>query len=316
VENKQVMKEEAVLQLLTSPDSRLLITTSGYLGAILRFVPLDKMDDDDIPTYKDKVSEELSHYYPIAKNEGVSLSDDFGSGELTPGTLAYHRIQGLITSSSHYRFSSKWFENDLLLAENNPNIYAHFVHITSGGGEAWYLDRLSETINSLVKPFYVLIEKECASAAYYIACHGTVIKALTQNDLIGCIGVMISFWDLTSYFESLGFRKIEEYAHKSDLKNKKYNDLMNGKPKQYIEEELDPLQIQFENEVRRRKQLAALPERHPVVRGETYSANEAIPVGLIDGITTFLDAVKEGYELGQRWANTRSKNRNKILSYI
>jgi ClpP class serine protease len=127
---------------------------------------------------------------------------------------------------------------------------------------------------------------------------------------------MISFWDLTPYFESLGFRKIEEYAHKSDLKNKKYNDLKNGKPKQYIEEELDPLQLQFEDEVRRsRKQLAALAENHPVVRGETYMANEAISVGLIDGVTTFPEALREAYELGQLWMNTH-KNRNKILSYV
>ena len=177
------MKRDSILRLLASPESGLLITRGEYLGALLRFIPLDVLGEDS-PTYRDLVSEELQEY--SASIKGITLSVDFGSDDLPSGSLAYHRIKGLITSdSSWYYFSSKQFEKDLLLSESNPNIHAHFVHITSGGGEAWYLDRLSETIAGLGKPFYVLIEKRCASAAYYIGCHGCKVKALTQNDLVG-----------------------------------------------------------------------------------------------------------------------------------
>lgn len=306
-----------VLQLLTSPDSRLLITNDEYLGALLRFFPLQadgSLVKPDDKLYAEAIKDDLSC---CSSNQQIHLTCEFSSPDLDPLTLAYHRIRGLITSDSYWYFSSKQFEQDLLAAEKNPNITCHFLHITSGGGEAWYLDRVSETMFSLSKPIYTLIEKTCGSAAYYFACHGKVVRALTQNDNIGCIGTMIGFWDMEPYFESLGFRKIEEYAHKSKLKNKKYNDLKDGKPDQFITEELDPLLVQFENTVRKaRKQLKSLPDDHPVVMGETYMADKAIEVGLIDGITTLPEAIEEAYELGSKWKEKQNKTRNKALTLI
>lgn len=84
----------------------------------------------------------------------------------------------MITSNCWWCFSSKKFEKDLLASEANPGIIAHFVHIDSPGGEAFYMDRLSETMRSLVKPVVVLAERVCASAGYLIACHGTKILQL------------------------------------------------------------------------------------------------------------------------------------------
>ncbi len=307
-----------VLQLLTSHCSRLLISEDEYREALLHFVPL--ISDIGTSIYKDDIKyKEVVHceLESISSGNNIYLSDDFNSDELNPGTLAYHRIRGLITSGSYWYFSTKEFEQDLLRAEVNPNITCHFVHITSGGGEAWYLDRLSDTIRSLSKPFYVLIEKTCGSAAYYIGCHGAVIRTLTQNDTIGCIGTMISFWDLEPYFETLGLKKIEEYATGSDLKNKKYNDLRHDKPEQFINEELDPLQIQFKDEVKKcRKQIRTLPDDHPVLRGETYLGSTAKDVGLIDGLCTFNEAIEEAHALGKKWQDSVSKQRNRALSLI
>ena len=303
------------LQSLISSDGRLLITKEEYRQALFELIPLvkgEKVCNDDAPTYKEITSSEFKSF---TLNTEITLTGDYTSDNIPAGSLAYYRIKGLITSSSYWYFSTKEFEQDLLLAEQNPCITCHFLHITSGGGEAWYLDRLSETMRTLSKPIYVFIEKTCGSAAYYIACHGKVVKAFTPNDAVGCIGTMIGYWDIGPYFESIGFKKIEEYATKSDLKNKKYNDLNKGKPKQFIKEELDPLQEQFETEVRQcRPSIAALPEDHPVVRGETYMANIAQTVGLIDGITTFSEAVEEAYELGQEWH--KQKQRNRALSQL
>jgi len=304
------------LQSLLSSNGRLLITDDEYRKALLELLPLTQgaLVGNDYPTYKKIVSEELS---ALSLNNDINLTDQYTADDTPVNSLAYYRIKGLITSSYYWRFSTKEFEQDLLHAEQNPGISCHFLHITSGGGEAWYLDRLSETMRSLSKPIYVFIEKLCGSAAYYIACHGSVVKALTPNDLIGCIGTMISFWNLDSYFESIGFKKIEEYATKSDLKNKKYNDLNTGKPKQFIEEELNPLQEQFESTVRGcRPQIAALPEDHPVVRGETYMGNIAQEVGLIDGIIKFDEALEEAYDLGIKWSESQLQQRNRALSLI
>lgn len=305
-----------VLKILTSQDSKLLCTKSEYIAALLQYLPFAQsaLEMPKPKTYTELVKEELTLF---SSKSNVEITSDYSSTGVNPGAIAYHRIKGLILADYYwYGFSTKQFERDLLAADSNPNLYCHFVHITSGGGEAWYLDRLSETMRSLVKPVYVLIEKTCASAGYYIGCHGTKVMALTQNDSIGCIGTMVSFWDMEPYLKSLGFNKIEEYATKSDLKNKKYNDLKNGKPEQFIREELDPLQVQFETEVRAaRKALKELAEDHPVLRGETYDATNAQPVGLIDGVVTLTDALNEAYEMGLSW-NKKNQIRTRAASFI
>lgn len=311
-------KKAYVIQLLTSPQARLLITHDEYIAALLAYFPLGNQSIstplDEPRTYKEYVADEV---LSITAGLSIPITIDYSSNEIEPGTLAYHRIKGLITADSWWYFSSKQFEQDLLQAEENPNITCHFLHISSGGGEAWYLDRLSETMRSLSKPIYCFVEKVCGSAAYYIGCHGSVMKALTQNDIIGCIGSMIGFWDIDPYFEALGFRKIEEYACISDLKNKKYNDLKSGKPEQYIAEELDPLAEQFREEVRiSRQQLTSLDLDHPTLRGETFDATHAVEVGLIDGVITFNEALAEAHELGEKWHKARNQQRNRILSLI
>lgn len=302
-----------VLQLLTSPNARLLITKDEYIAALLDYFPINSPKaywGENPKTYKDYIKEEFK---VIQAQSKIPITTDFASNELEPGSLAYHRIKGMITSGSYWYFSTKQFEADLLTAESNPNISCHFLHITSGGGEAWYLDRLSETMNALSKPVYTLIERVCASAGYYIGCHGNKVMALTQNDIVGCIGTMIGFWDIEPYFEKLGLKKIEEYAHGSDLKNKKYNDLKAGKPAQYITEELDPLRDQFVAEVRAsRKPFASLPDDDPILRGETFDATHSAGNGLIDGIITFPDALEEANQLGRQWLDKQNKRQHAI----
>lgn len=308
-------KKAYVIQLLTSPQARLLITQDEYVSAMLACFPIGNQIPSvsvDDKSYKDTLSEET-----VLAKSSIPITDNFTSNEIEAGTLAYHRIRGLITAESWWYFSTKQFEQDLLLAESNPNITCHFLHITSGGGDAWYLDRLSETMRSLSKPIYSFVERVCGSAAYYIGCHGNTIKALTQNDTIGCIGSMTAFWDSDPYFEALGFNKIEEYARISDLKNKKQNDLKAGKPEQFIREELDPLAEQFREVVRTaRPELAALQLDHPALRGETFDAAHSIDVGLIDGITTLDEALTEAQELGRKWDETCKQQRRKVLSLI
>lgn len=275
---------------------------------------------NEIPTYQEEthkafksLAEELKKTSEAA---GIPISVDYTSDEIPEGTIAYHRIKGTILADSRYWFSSKQLERDLLSVESNPGFSSHFLHINSGGGEAWYLDRLSQTLRSCSKPIYVLFEKTGGSAAYYIGCHGSTVKCLTQNDSIGCIGTMVAFYDVDGYFEKLGIKHIEAYATKSDLKNKKYKDLRTGKPEQYIEEELNPLCEQFLAEIKTsRPQLAKLPEDNPVFRGETFDALTATQNGLVDGITTLPEAISEAYQLGQNWLSTQ-QFREKASQYF
>ena len=264
---------------------------------------------DDIPTYEEQTKDALKRIQSSFK-QGTStpnLTVDYSSDNLPLLSIAYHRVFGTIFADAVYSFSSKAMERNLLAAEENKSISAHFIHINSGGGEAWYLDRLSERLKNCKKPIYVFIEKYCCSAAFYIGSHGNIISCLTPNDTIGCIGTMISFWDAIPYFEKIGFNFIEEYALQSDLKNKKYNNLRKGKPQQFIEEELNPLAVQFIETVRsNRKSLASLPDDSPILRGETFDGVRSVENGLIDSIVTFEYALSETYDMAKRYSEQQN----------
>lgn len=322
------MNRTYLRQLLLSTN-RLFITADGYASAMMDCFPLISQNapipsafffDQKPPTYKEVAGAALKQLIQSieahSELKDIAITDDFSSQEIPENAIAYHRIFGFITSSSRWYFSSKQFEQDLLIAESNPAISCHFLHINSPGGEAWYLDRLSETMQSLQKPIIVLIEQLCASAGYYIACHSPHVYALTLNEMIGCIGTMMEYLDFEPYYEKLGIKKVSVKSSHSDLKNTIFENLRKGKPEQYINEVLDPLTEQFLAAVKNgRPELTSLPEEHPVFRGEIFDTENSIENGLINGRLTFAQSVAESHRLGQEYTSGLQLKK-RALSYV
>ena len=279
----------------------LLITAEAYASAVMDVFPLTPVSQIVIPKkYAEICQQALSIIQ--AEYPDFNITTDFSSNELASSSIAYHRVFGFITSSSRYYFSSKQLEKDLMAAEANPAISCHFFHINSGGGEAWYLDRLSETISSLKKPTVTLFEMAGGSAAYYIGCQAKHVFCLTDNDLIGCIGTMTDFYDWDSYFAKLGLKRITVRASKSDLKNKERDDMCAGKPEDFVHKFLDPMNELFLQTVRRsRKKLKDAPEDEPALRGETFMTQAAIEKGLVDGKKSLLETLQYAQELAAKW---------------
>lgn len=291
----------------------LLITAEAYASAVMDVFPMNSASDITLPKiYTENCRQALSVIE--AEYPGFNITTDFSSNELASSSIAYHRVFGFITSCSRYFFSSKQLEKDLLAAEANPAISCHLLHINSGGGEAWYLDRLSETISSLKKPTITLFEMAGGSAAYYIGCQAKHVFCLTDNDLIGCIGTMIDFYDWDSYFEKLGLKRITVRASNSDLKNKEYDDLLAGKTEDYKNKFLDPMNTGFLQVVRRsRKQLKNASDDEPALRGETFLSPVAIEKGLVDSKKSFLETLQYAKELAAKW-DAQVSTRNKALN--
>ncbi|MGV8094497.1 MAG: S49 family peptidase [Mangrovibacterium sp.] len=254
--------------------------------------------DDDFPTYSELTSQTAKK---LAEENNIPLTVEYTDANIEDSSVAYYRISGLILGESVYRFSTKKFNDDLKAAEANPMIISHFLHVNSGGGDTWYLDVAWKTMMGLKKPSIALVERVGASAAVYLISPAKKIYAATPNEIVGSIGIMTSFLDFIPYYEAMGLKYIEEYANKSDLKNKKYNDLRKGKPEQYKKEELDPLQQQFEAAVRQaRPKAGSLEEKHPLFRGETYATQAAVEFGLIDGQKELTEALNEAYQVGMK----------------
>jgi len=265
---------------------------------------------DEMPTYQDLTKKSVTK---LAEESNIPLTCDYIDADLENEAIAYYRIKGMIMGESYWYFSTKQFVEDFQCAEANPMIMAHFIHANSGGGDTWYLDVACQTLMKATKPIVTIIERVGASACIYLVCPSTKIYAATQNEILGSIGTMVSFMDFKSYYETMGIKFIEEYATKSDLKNKKFNDLANGKPEQFITEELDPLQQQFEDAVRKaRPKAGALPEDHPLFRGETFATQAATDLFLIDGQKSFKEALNEAYNLGLGYVDKKRKQKNAL----
>ena len=319
------MKE---LQSLLVSGKPLFITIDGFRQAMLAAFPLNGktperpevksafgMTKDEMLAYLNTHSwYQLESHLALLdiqkvtnqENTPITLTDEFSDEQLPDNSIAYHRVFGTVMSDSYYYFSSKQLQSDLLAAEANPQISCHFLHVNSPGGEAWYLDRLSETLRSCEKPILTYYEQTCCSAGYYIGCHGQRVYARTANDYVGCIGTMCSFYDFEEYFAKLGIKKVEAKATKSDLKNKVFDDLRKGKDEQFVKDILDPMNVQFLSEVRsQRSKIADLPDDTPVLRGETFYTAQAVELGLTDGSRTMGEAISEAVAMANEYTDTK-----------
>ena len=235
--------------------------------------------------------------------EGRKYSDAFASTraaaqalvyprdtDIEEGSIAYHPIFGTVYYSSWWRFSTEDFVEDLKAAEANPSIGAHLLHIDSPGGEVFWLHEAFEAVKALTKPCIALIDSCCASAAYWLACAADKVYASSVFSTVGSIGVMSSFYDDREALKKYGIKEIELYSSYSDLKNKIYNDVLDGKIEEFIKTRLDPLAELFISDV---KSVRTIADDSEALRGKIYYATNAFPEGLIDGKSTFDEVIAE-----------------------
>lgn len=287
------------------------ITREGFAQFMLEhYNPIITGSELEIPDYQEQTKtmcEDLS-------SEDINLTNRFNETDIPENSIAFHRIYGTIFAEYDpwgWYFSTKQFVDDLLAADANPKIVAHFILANSPGGEAWFLERAAEVMQSLKKPIVTLTEKRNCSACYYLTVNSNRIYAHTMWDKIGSIGTMIAFLDIIPYFEKLGARWIETYATQSKLKNKRFNDLLDGKDAEFKKKELDPLAEKFIEDVRQgREALGKLEKKHDVFAGDTYFAEDSRSIGLIDDILTLDQALQETLKLGQEYSSKQQVQSN------
>lgn len=253
-------------QILSITDSALLGSHSGLL----------KEDQKYCEAFKGMVASG-----PLARPDNQEAPDN---------SIAYHPIFGPIYYSSWWRFSTEDFIEDLKAAEANPVIGAHLLHIDSPGGEVFAVHEAFEAVKALTKPCIAIIDSCGASAAYWIAAGADKIYASSIFSSIGSIGVMSTFYDDREWMKKYGLKEIELYSSYSDLKNKIYKDVLDGKVEEFIKTRLDPLAKQFIDDV---CSVRTIAEDSEALRGKIYYAMNAMPEGLIDGRCTIEEVIAE-----------------------
>lgn len=193
---------------------------------------------------------------------------------------------------------------------NDSNCIGIVLDIDSGGGQVSGTAEFYDFLKSSTKPVITYTDGMLCSAAYYLASATNKIVANPRADVIGSIGTMVSFVDLTGYYEKQGAKVITEYATKSTAKNKSYRDLLSGNSETYIQTELDPITDTFINDVK----AGRTNVNEAVFDGSTYRVEQALEMGLIDEITQIEDVIQSLFTTSDKKTLVNNSNSNMKMS--
>ena len=237
------------------------------------------------------------------------------------GNLAIVQLRGpMIKSDSFFaRFfgfaSTQSVRRSIEAAANDPEIETIVMIVDSPGGSVSGVAELSDSISNAKQHKDVIVQADgtIASAAYWAAAGATQIFS-GKNDLVGSIGARMQLIDSSEMFKKDGLKSIpiDTGAFKSA-----------GAPGTVITEEqiadfqrlVDGFFAEFLGSVMTGRGLSEAKAKQSA-DGRMFFANEAIDLGLIDGIrsTDETIAALRPQPKARRQTTARAKNQFKLLN--
>lgn len=230
--------------------------------------------------------------------------ESHGANQYSTGIIRVIPIKGAITKNDPpcgYGLQSKmgWLKE----AEGDKRVSAIILDIDSPGGEASYLETFSKQIKAMSKPVVACVNNMAASAGYWIAAGCDEVYTTEKGDLVGSIGVMITVMDWKGAFEKEGLKVHEIYATQSSAKNETYKSAIEGEYGPMRERILDPLANDFIDHVRGNRAVTD----EMALSGRIYMSEEALRLGLIDGVKTFEEISERALELAEQSNNQQQQ---------
>lgn len=209
--------------------------------------------------------------------------------------IAFHDV---ITKSDNWcseGTSSK--ANRIVEAANDKKVKGIILSFDSPGGSVNAVDIPTEAISyaKTKKPVIAHIQSGmAASAAYWIASQCDEVYTTYSNDQVGSIGVYFTLQDFKEYYAKLGITLRDVYATNSTEKNIEVREALDGKDEKLLAM-LNRYNTQFEAIVR-----AGRPNVDAsVFKGALFFADEAMKLGLIDGMKSLDEVVNRIDELAE-----------------
>lgn len=180
------------------------------------------------------------------------------------------------------------------------------LDVDSPGGQASGTQLLVDTIKNLSIPIIAVVNDGImASAAMWIGSACDEIYATTTTDMFGSIGVYCTIYDFNAYLEKEGIPVHEIYADKSTDKNKGYRDALK-KDYAKIKEGLNFLRDSFVSGVQENRGDRLKVDKIDPFTGDMFKADDALSIGLIDGIISFPEVLS----LADSYGDTQNSQSN------
>lgn len=192
------------------------------------------------------------------------------------------------------------------------NVDAIIFDIDSPGGQVDGTQTFAEAIKSSSKKTIALVNDGMAcSAAYWIGSSCDEFYVSKRTDVVGSIGVYCTLADFKAWYEAEGLPIHEIYAPQSTEKNKDYRDAMKG---EYgaVQDDLKFLADEFITAVKANRPALNLSKGDPF-KGATYYAEQAMEIGLIDGIKSMdeiLGMIKGDNQATEESTESHAENDN------
>ena len=180
-------------------------------------------------------------------------------------------------------------------AGENSDVKALLLSVNSPGGSVVGSDEILRALQNLQKPVVVLMREVAASGGYYVSMAGDHIIA-NANSLTGSIGVIGQFPDAAGLLEKVGLRI-------TTIKSGEAKDL--GSPyRPMTNEEIALFQSIIDETYDRFVEIVAVGRSLPAERvreladGRIFTGQQALELGLVDGVGYHAEAVAKAAELG------------------
>lgn len=187
-------------------------------------------------------------------------------------------------------------QNDIQQALDNPRISAIVLDIDSPGGTVDGTKELADFIAVADKPVVAYANGLMASAAMWIGSAADYIIGYDTAN-IGSIGVIIQHQDWSKAEEDAGVKTTYIYAGKYKAMGNS-SEPLSEESKAYIQSKVDKLYTMFVNDIAKNRGLEVQYVLDKLATAETFLAQEAMELKLIDSVGNISDAIAKAKELG------------------
>ena len=206
--------------------------------------------------------------------------------------IGHVRIEGTIMSeesgASVLGYSHEKTMSDIEKYMNDGMNKGIALYINSPGGVVYDVDelylKLKEYKDTTGRPVYAYFGQFACSGGYYAAMAADKIYA-NRNSVTGSIGVIMSLYDMTELYEKIGIKEIDIVSGGNKAMGSSGVSLTEEQ-KAIYQSQVDENFEQFAGIVSEGRNMS-IDEVKALADGRTYTANQALSNGLIDGICLY-----------------------------
>lgn len=209
--------------------------------------------------------------FPYEVIDGIAYIEVAGALEKAPNLAS--SVMGWSTYAD--------LSDAIALADLDEDVRSILVVVDSPGGAVDGIEGPANALFSAEKPTVAVIDGIGASAAYYIASAADHVVA-SRTSMVGSIGVVMTSWDLSRFYESIGVKK--NVISSGPLKTAgDESKPMTPETEEYFQELVDQYHQMFVGAVARHRSMP-VSAVNDIATGRVWLAEDAMRLGMIDHV--------------------------------